>query len=676
MKKRKLYSSGIKLFLLRKILIVMKLTALLILASSTLISASVYSNNTRLTIKHRGITYEELFREIENQTEFRFAYSKSKLNPTTVVKVDAESESLENILAKVLPKEITYEIIDRYVVILNASDKSDDKVPSQQQNQLQSISGHVRDLGGQPLPGVTVVVKGTTIGTVTDADGEYTITKVPENATLVFSFVGMKSQEVLVGTQSVINVTMEVDAIGIEEVVAIGYGVQKKKLTTGANVNVSADELVQQSTSEALEAIQSQAPGVNIIQNSGMPGEGYKVNIRGLGTIGNSQPLYVIDGVAGGDINNLSPADIESIDILKDAASAAIYGSRAANGVILVTTKQGRRGLMQVTYDGYYGVQQIENMEQTLDAKQFMEIYNEERVVSGRDAIDFAGAIPELYQRIQNGQWNGTNWLKEAYNENAPIQNHAVNVSGGSGQSVFSMGFSYASQEGVIGKPVEPDYERYTARLNSDHVLVERNGLDVVKIGQTFNYSYSKRAGIAIGGMYWNDVRNLLVGNPLVPVYNDAGEYYASDDLNDSGLAGLSSRLYNPIAQMHLNRGMNESRNYNINSSAYLQIEPVRNLVFRSTYGYRFNSNSYRSYQPAYNLAGDVSLSPGRITQSAGSGHNWTFENTLNYILDTNDHTFSVLVGQSVEKWGLGTNMSATNANPTFLGFEHAYLDR
>jgi TonB-dependent SusC/RagA subfamily outer membrane receptor len=213
---------------------------------------------------------------------------------------------------------------------------------------------------------------------------------------------------------------MEVDAIGIEEVVAIGYGVQKKRLTTGANINVGSDELVQQSTSEALEAIQSQAPGVNIIQNSGMPGEGFKVNIRGLGTIGNSQPLYVIDGVAGGDINNLSPADIESIDILKDAASASIYGSRAANGVILVTTKQGQRGDMQVTYDGYYGVQQIENPEQPLDAQQFMDIYNEERVVSGRDAIDFASAIPDLYQQIQSGQWNGTNWLDEAYNKNAP----------------------------------------------------------------------------------------------------------------------------------------------------------------------------------------------------------------------------------------------------------------
>lgn len=237
------------------------------------------------------------------------------------------------------------------------------------------------------------------------------------------------------------------------------------------------------------------------------------------------------------------------------------------------------------------------------------------------------------------------------------------------------MGFSYASQEGVLGKPVEPNYERYTARLNSDHVIIEKDGRELVKVGQTLNYNYSKRGGIAIGGMYWNDVRNLVVGNPLVPLHNEAGEYYASDDLNASGLAGLSSRLYNPIAQMHLNRGMNESRNYYINSSAYLQIEPFSNLVFRSTYGYRFNSNSYRNYQPEYNLAGDVSLSPGRINQSSGNGHSWTFENTLNYHLTTSNHTFDILLGQSIEKWGMGANMDVTNANPTFLGFEHAYLD-
>ena len=539
-----------------------------------------------------------------------------------------------------------------------------------------SVHGTITNENGDPVPGVTIVVKGSTQGTISSTNGSFSFSEVPSDATLVFSFIGMKTQEILVDGQSMINVTMEEEAIGIDEVVAIGYGVQKKKLTTGANINVGSDDLIQQSTSEALEAIQSQAPGVNIVQNSGMPGEGFKVNIRGLGTIGHSQPLYVIDGVAGGDINNLSPADIESIDILKDAASAAIYGSRAANGVILVTTKQGRRGDIQVTYDGYYGIQQIENMEKPLNAKQFMEIYNEERTTgSDRSAIDFSEKIPDLYQKIQSGEWNGTNWLEEAYNKNAPIQNHAINIGGGSGQSVFSMGFSYASQEGVLGKPVEPNYERYTVRLNSDHVIYKKNDLDIIKIGQTLNYSYSKKGGIAIGGMYYNDVRNLLAGNPLVPVYNSEGEYYAADDLDASGLAGLSSRIYNPIAQMHLNRGMNESRNYNINSNAYLEIQPIRNLIFRSSFGYRYNGNSYRSYQPAYDLAGDVSLTPGRIAQSSGNGHSWTFDNTLNYRFKSGDHNLDVLVGQSVEQWGLGTDMNVTNANPTFLGFEHAYLD-
>ena len=657
----------------RKKLIVMRNTVLILLISALQVFATgSYAQTKKISLDMNDATIREVLYAIQKQSEFYFLYNSELIDVTEKVDINIKEEKVENVLTRLFDKnEVDFLIKDRYIVLTPVGGNAELFAEQQQR----TISGTVTDEAGQPLPGVTVVVKGTTQGTITDSEGYYSVAMPPDAETLQFSFVGMRTQEISVGDRTTINVTMEVDAIGIEEVVAIGYGVQKKRLTTGANINVGSDELVQQSTSEALEAIQSQAPGVNIIQNSGMPGEGFKVNIRGLGTIGNSQPLYVIDGVAGGDINNLSPADIESIDILKDAASASIYGSRAANGVILVTTKQGQRGDMQVTYDGYYGVQQIENPEQTLDAQQFMDIYNEERVVSGRDAIDFASAIPDLYQQIQSGQWSGTNWLDEAYNKNAPIQNHAVNVSGGSVQSVFSMGFSYASQEGVIGKPVEPNYERYTARLNSDHSIYKKNGLDIIKVGQTFNYSYSKRGGIAIGGMYWNDVRNLLVGNPLVPLYNDADEYYAADDLAVSGLAGLSSRLYNPIAQMHLNRGMNETRNYNINSSAYLQIQPIRDLIFRSSYGYRYNGNTYRSYQPAYNLAGDVSLSPGRVTQSSGNGHSWTFENTLDYSFNSGDHSLDILVGQSLEKWGLGTDMEVTNANPTFLGFEHAFLD-
>jgi TonB-linked SusC/RagA family outer membrane protein len=537
------------------------------------------------------------------------------------------------------------------------------------------VSGNVTDTEGAPVPGVTVLEKGTQNGVISDVDGNYSIEVAGEESVLVFSFVGMETQEITVGDQTRINVVMREALTDLDEVVVVGYGVQKKKLTTGANLNVGGDDLVEQNTSEPLEAIQSMAPGVNITQSSGMPGEGYKVNIRGLGTIGNSQPLYVIDGVAGGDINNLNPADIESIDVLKDAASAAIYGARAANGVILVTTKQGERGDMEVTYDGYYGVQDVENMVEPLNAQQFMDIYNEERVVSGKEPIDFASVIPELYQQIQSGQWNGTNWLEEIYNKNAPIQNHAINISGGSEQSVFSLGFSYASQEGVFGKPVEPHHDKYTVRLNSDHVIYDNNGMDIIKVGETFNFSARERSGIAIGGMYWNDIRNMLVGNPLVPVYDDEGEYYDSEDLDASGLSLLSSRIYNPLAQMHLNRGMNETTNYNINSNAYLEIQPIRDLYFKSSFGFRMNANRYRSFQPEYNLAGDVSLSPGRITQSSGNGHDWTFENTLNYSFDVGLSSFDVLVGQSVEKWGLGADMSTTNANPTFTKYENAFID-
>ena len=406
-----------------------------------------------------------------------------------------------------------------------------------------------------------------------------------------------------------------------------------------------------------------------------MPGEGFQVNIRGLGTIGNSAPLYVIDGVAGGDINTLNPADIESIDVLKDAASAAIYGARAANGVILVTTKSGKKGRMQVSYDGFYGFQDMVKVPQLLNAKQYMEIYNEERVVSGKAPVDFSAAIPDLYKKIMNGEWNGTNWIEETRNRNAPIQNHAINITGGSAQSVFSLGFSYSGQEGILGKPVQPISDRYTFRINSEHLIYEKNGLEIIKVGETFNYGYRDRSGIAIGGMYWNDIRNMLTGAPIIPAYNEKGEFYARADVQKSGLEGLSSRLYNPLAQMALNRGMNETQNYNINSNAYLIIQPIKDLVFRSSYGYRMFADAYRSYQPAYDLAGDATLSPGRITQSAGSGFAWTFENTLNYKFKTGDNNFDILVGQSAEKWGYGSRMSGTNAYPTFIGFQHGYLD-
>lgn len=536
------------------------------------------------------------------------------------------------------------------------------------------VTGGVYDSQKMPIPGVSIVEKATTKGTISDINGNFSIEVAGDASVLVFSFIGMHSVEIAVGTQTNLSVHMKEMVSDLEEIVVIGYGVQKKKLVTGANLSVGAEDLRKQNSSEALVAIQSISPGLNITQGSGMPGEGFRVNIRGIGTIGNSNPLYVIDGVAGGNINNLNTSDIQSIDVLKDAASAAIYGARAANGVILVTTKGGRKGRTQVIYDGFYGVQDVVKMPDLLNAEQFIQIYSEERAGSGIPAIDFATAIPGLFQDIQNG-WKGTDWMEETRNKNAPTQNHAININGGTDQSVFGLGFSYSSQEGILGKPVQPKSDRYTFRLNSDHVILAKDAMDVIKIGQTLNFSIRKRSGIAIGGMYNNDIRNMLQGNPLVPVYNSTGEYFDRTDAQAAGLEGLSSRIYNPLALMAINNGMNENINYDLNSNAYLQIQPIKGLVYKSSFGYRMFANSFRSYQPAYNLAGNVSNSIGRITQNGGNGYGWTLENTLNYNFKLSEHSFDVLIGQSLEKSGYGSNVEASNINPTFDGFEYAYIN-
>ena len=542
--------------------------------------------------------------------------------------------------------------------------------------QQKTITGKVTDESGAPVPGTTIIVKGTTTGIVSDMDGNYSLSVPATAKTLVFSFVGMKSQEVLVGTQTTITVKMLSESIGLEEVVAIGYGVQKKKLNTGATIQVKGEDIQKMSSISVLSSLQSQTPGVSIVQSSGMPGEGYKVTVRGLGTIGNSNPLYVIDGIAGGDINTLNPSDIESVDVLKDAASAAIYGARAANGVILVTTKRGKSGKMQVTYDGFYGVQNPYKEPPLLDAKQYMSILNEINFNEGLAPYNWATMIPTLDAKIQSGEWNGTNWLSEIRNKNASTQNHSVNILGGNDISKFSLGFSYSDQQGIYGSPVSPDYKRYTARLNSEHILLKSNsGLDVIKFGENLTYGYSEKQGIGIGNIYGNDIHNMMVGTPLMPVYGADGTYFDKADKASTGLDQLSPDVANPIANMVYNRGSNLSKNYNLNTSAYIEIQPVKDLVLKSTFGYKMSASSYRQYTPMYELS-TSSINPiDKVNQSMGSGYSWTWENTLAYAFRLNDHSFNALVGQSLEKWGMGENMNVTNGYSLFTDFEHAWLD-
>ena len=653
---------------------VMRLTILFLFAGLMQVSASLYSQSTKLSLDFQNARVADVLEAIENQSEFRFAYSAEYIDINRKVSVDIKNQSIEQTLSLIFEGVgVKYSINDRHIMLFKADMESNSA-----SQQPKSVTGQVTDSSGATLPGVSVVIKGTANGFITDTNGIYSLENIPANAIIQFSFVGMKLQEMEVGNQTTINVTLEVESIDIEEVVAIGYGVQKKKLTTGATIQVGGEAMQKLSTVSALGALQSQSPGVQITQSSGQPGEGFKVTIRGLGTVGSSSPLYVIDGVAGGDINALNPADIETIDVLKDAASAAIYGARASSGVILVSTKKGKTGKLQLTYDAYYGKQYSAKMPALLNAKEYMSMMDETRYNESNPTNDWANLLPaSLYNSIMDGSWKGTNWMNEAYNEAAPAQNHAINLSGGNEQSKFSMGFSYTSQEGIMGKPVQSQYDRYTARINSDHVLLKGKNFDVIKIGQTLNYNNNTKSGIAIGNIYGNSIHNLLIGNPLLPAYDANGNFYDFDDKAADGW-NFDGNTANPLAGTALsNWGLNLSTNYALQSSAYTEIQPIKNLVFRSQFGYKMTASTYRSYDGIRHLSNNTNVTLDNVYQNAGSGYNTTLDNTLAYkFIVADSHQFDVLVGQSVEKWGMGSNISSSGNNSIFPGsFDNAWVD-
>ncbi|MDR2805750.1 MAG: TonB-dependent receptor [Dysgonamonadaceae bacterium] len=521
---------------------------------------------------------------------------------------------------------------------------------------------------GEPLIGASVIEKGTANGTVTDLNGHFSLSVV-RDASLIISYLGYETLTVKTGNQSDITISLKEAVNVLNEVVAIGYGVQQKKLITGATVQVKGDDIAKLNTVNVLGALQSQTPGVNIIKMNGKPGEGFKVTIRGLGTIYNSNPLYIIDGVPNGDINMINPSDIESVDVLKDAASAAIYGARAANGVILITTKQGKTGKSAIHYDGYLGWQTIAKKAKTLNAKQYMEMLGE----AGYDRSYLDANIPgEILNAVDNGTFNGTNWLDEMILDNAPVQSHALNITNGTERSTYSFGFSYTSQSPVIGlknPEVDSEYERYTVRMNSEHNLLKYDDYTLLQFGQTLTMGYVVRSGLGmgVGNLYWNDVRSALAATPLLPVYDENNDYHAP-------LAGLDYTAVNPLAEMDIKRSRLKSKNYSARGSFYLILQPLKNLKLRSTFGYAYNGWNSREYIPVYRLNSVDFADNDKITQGAGNGLQWSWDNTLTYDFVRENHKLTAMIGNSIEKWGLGEDINGSNIQSEFDRFEYAYL--
>jgi TonB-linked SusC/RagA family outer membrane protein len=556
-----------------------------------------------------------------------------------------------------------------------------DDVETIQQNK-KKVTGTIVDQTGEPVIGANVVEVGTTNGTITDFDGNFSL-EVGANAKLSISFIGYNSQTVVVGNQTKLKVVLTEDTETLDEVVVVGYGVQKKKLVTGATVEVKGDDIAKLNTTQALGALQSQSPGVNIQSNSGQPGDGFKVMIRGAGTNGSTTPLYVIDGVSGGDINNLNPADIERIDVLKDAASCAIYGSAAANGVILITTKQGKEGKVQVTYDGNVGWQNVYKLPQMLTAQQYMQVQNLVRFNSGESAYDWSQYFQgneDLLAAYQNGTNAGTNWLDALRNKNAVTTSHALNIAGGTDRSKFSIGTGYQYQDGVFGGDyAKSDYRRFTFRINSEHVIYRTDkGLDVIKVGENVYYSHKQNQGIQIGNQYSNVISNMLRANPLIPIYNSDGDFFGYNDLKNSGFFNYTSYATNPIASMTYNQSANnKSASYGLNAVGYIEIQPIKGLTYRGQLSYNQSSWSWRCYLPTYKLndQGDQRTSD-QTTNQVGLGWGWGTTNTLSYKFDVDRHSFDVLVGTEYgeSRPSNGFSLSATASDAIFGDLAHAYM--
>lgn len=518
---------------------------------------------------------------------------------------------------------------------------------------------------GLPLIGATILEKGTGKGTVTDFDGKYSLEVTNANATLVFSYTGFLAQEIPLNGQTNLNVTLQENVEQLEEVVVIGYGTQKKSVVTGAISSVSAEDIQKAPILRVEQALQGRTSGVQVTSASGQPGDGLTVRIRGAGTTGSADPLYVVDGLPVGGIDYLNPGDIESIEVLKDAASAAIYGARAANGVVLITTKSGKEGKLEVSYDGYMGIQNAWRQLSMLNATEYAVIQNEAAAASGL-SIPFEDpyALGE-----------GTNWQDQIFNENAPIMNHQVSVSGGNQKSTFASTFSYFTQEGIVGGD-KSQYDRYTARINSRHQVSDR-----FSFGQNLSFSHIDRRTIDANNEFGGPLMNALNMDPITPLYETDPVRLANYDPRavtdgEGNVFGISryatQEVVNPLARLEVTNGRYKLDK--IVGNLFGEYELLEGLKVMSSLGIDLAYGIGDGFRPVYFLNAANISSESRVDKNLDRWFGWIWENTISYQKRFGDHNLSLLAGTTAQE-NRYENLGGGKSNTVFTDFENAYLN-
>ncbi|MBW8332608.1 MAG: TonB-dependent receptor [Prolixibacteraceae bacterium] len=634
----------------------MKLNLILILFTVLQVSASVSAQNTRLDLKMQNATISQIFDEIERQSEVYFFYNKNQIDETRTISVDFRNKTIDDILKSMLSElSLTHEFAGKNVII-KPSIKQNNSVQQQK-----TVSGKVTDSSGTVFPGVSVVVKGTTNGTITDANGNYSLSNIPENGTLQFSFVGMKMQEVNVANQSVVDVVLNEETIGLDEVIAVGYGVMRKSDLTGSVGSVKADVLKKQSVASFEQGLQGKVAGVQVIAASGSPGGVVDVRIRGGNSLtSGNQPLYVIDGypvtaggAAGGSgagqnpMATLNPNDIESMEILKDASATAIYGSRGANGVILITTKRGQAGETKVSYDGYTGVQQVAKKIDMMNATEWGTMANIAAANDARPAY-YPSATPNPLYPAVSELGEGTDWQKEVLRSSAPIQNHNVTITGGSENTKFSILAGYYDQESVVKNQ---DFNRISFRNNIDTKISPWINLATSFTASRVTSNVGRENGD--GGGNTSIINAALVMPPTVPIYNPStGEYMSMNFLSGS------SAVPNPVP--YVNHLLDKGTIDRVLGSADLSLSLLEGLTLKISIGADLSNALREVYEPKQTNTGANANGIGQ--QQNSKNQSLSNENVLTYLKKTKVHSINAIIGTSAlsieNKW---SGMTARN---------------
>ena len=601
----------------------MKLTSIALFVFTTGVCASVHSQNMRVNIHLNNAKTGTVLEEIEKQTDYLFIYNAKEVDLNREVSISAQDETVAKVLSSIFDgTNVAYAMEGSNIMLMEKTSTA-----SAPQQDTRQITGTVVDATGTPVIGANVMVKGTTNGTITDMDGKFTL-EVAKDAILQVSYIGYTNQEISVGNKSVLRISLKEDTQALDEVVVIGYGTMKKSDITGAISSVSEENIARQAVANVSTALQGLATGVSVTSSSGSPGEAATIRIRGVGTVNDAEPLYVVDGMPVTDINYLSTSDIQSIEVLKDASASAIYGSRGANGVILITTKKGEVGKTTVTLDAYWGMNKVLN---NLDLMSGPEWYDYQEQLN---ALRSAPIDLSLVNRNTN-----TNWMDEI-TRTAFMHNYSVGISGGKADDYkFNLGLSYIDQEGTIKKS---DYQRFSVRQSSektiikDHLIVGTNA----SITRSTDSSISERNSSNVYDSDYGVVSNAIRLDPVTPAQNPDGSYGYSPYID----------YYNPLASIMYRDNRRERLAFIGNMFGEWQI--IKGLKFKSTFGAEIRRTDNKTFSPVYQVSSSQRNLESSLTKTQDKRYNYLFENTLSYENTfAEKHSINAIIGYTNE-WG------------------------